>query len=95
MSTISPISFRHTLGRKVLTISPNFQKPKMLQPREDNKISDIYQKKYDTSTFTRRMMYSTYYNLNLSRVLFCTLLLTMMHIGTPQAINQSYHSAIN
>ncbi|XP_039152077.1 uncharacterized protein LOC27207956 isoform X2 [Drosophila simulans] len=63
----------------------------MLQPREDNKISDIYQKKYDTSTFTRRKMYSTYYNLNLSRVLFCTLLLTMMHIGTPQAINQSYH----
>ncbi|XP_032579857.1 uncharacterized protein LOC6620286 isoform X3 [Drosophila sechellia] len=91
MSTISPISFRHTLGRKVLTISPNLQKPKMLQPREDNKISYIYQKKYDTLTFTRRKMYSTYCNLNLSRVLFCTLLLTMMLIGTPQAINQSYH----
>jgi len=61
----------------------------MLQPREDNKISDIFHKKYDTSTSTRRMMYSTYYNFNLSRVLF-TLLFTMMHIETSHAISKYY-----
>ncbi|XP_039232896.1 uncharacterized protein LOC120320434 isoform X2 [Drosophila yakuba] len=59
----------------------------MLQPREDNEISDIYNKKCDISTFTRRMIYSTYYHL----IMFTTILLTMVHIETSQAINQSYH----
>ncbi|XP_043657379.1 uncharacterized protein LOC122622852 isoform X2 [Drosophila teissieri] len=54
----------------------------MLQPREDNEISDIYNEKSDISTFTRRI-YSTYYHL----IMFTTILLTMVHIETSQAIN--------
>ncbi|XP_001982749.3 uncharacterized protein LOC26526325 isoform X1 [Drosophila erecta] len=63
----------------------------MLQPREDNEISDIYHKKYNISTLTKRMIYSTYCKLNLTRVLFTTLVLIMIHIETSQAINQSYY----